>query len=138
MRPRTAFLAKVVFGAVFFVAAGSAAYALYSVTNKGTWPETWPKELDPLRRQSRTLKGPHAPQPHYEIPFANRRDFESAWPSLLKVQSKRAPIFLVRGPDSRLGIPIKAGVRIYAPPPQKENRLMPEEPLPGQTNPRAT
>jgi hypothetical protein len=134
MRPRTAFLSTVFFGAVFFVAAGSAAYALLGVTNRGTWPENWPKELEPLRKQSRTLTGPHAARPHYEIPFAKRADFESAWPHLLKVKSQKAPIILMRGPDSRFGFPVKAGVRIYAPPPQKGNRLMPEKPLPGQSN----
>ncbi len=134
MRPRTAFPATVFYGAVFFVAAGSAAYALLGVTNRGTWPENWPKELEPLRKQSRTLTGPHAARPHYEIPFAKRADFESAWPHLLKVKSQKAPIILVRGPDSRFGIPVKAGVRIYAPPPQQGNRVLPEEPLPGQSN----
>jgi hypothetical protein len=133
MRRRIAFLAV-----ILFVAVGSSVSALYGVTNKGTWPESWPKELDPLRKVSRTLTGPIAPRPHYEIPFAKREDFESAWPHLLKVASKGAPIILVRGPDSRLGIPVKAGVRIYAPPPQKGNRVMPEEPLPGQRDARET
>jgi hypothetical protein len=138
MRPRTAFLAIGLFVAGSFLAAASAAYALYSVANKGTWPETWPKELDPLRKQARTLIGPHAAQPHYEIPFTRREDFESAWPYLLKVKSPKAPIILVRGPNSGLGLPIRAGVRIAVPPPQKGNRLMPDEPLPGQSHPRAT
>jgi hypothetical protein len=138
MRPKAAFLATVLFVAGFFLAAWSAAYALYEVANKGTWPESWPRELEPLRKQARTSTGPRAARPHYEIPFAKREDFESAWPFLLKVKSKDAPVILVRSPDSRLGDPIKAGVRIYAPPPQKGSRVLPEEPLPGRRNPRET
>ncbi|HEY7088734.1 MAG TPA: hypothetical protein VH518_11635 [Tepidisphaeraceae bacterium] len=107
----------------------SAVFALYSVANEGTWPKSWPVELEPLRKQARTLVGPTIEQPHYEIPFSKREEFEAAWPHLLKVKSKGAPIFLVRAPDARLGMSIPAGVRIYAPP--KSNHAMPEEPLAG-------
>jgi hypothetical protein len=75
-----------------------------------------------------------APQPHYEIPFTNREQFESAWPHILKIKSKGAPVILVRGPNTRLGTRINAGVLIHSPPRQKGDRVMPEAPLPGQTN----
>jgi hypothetical protein len=128
MKRTTAFLAVIAFCAVC-----STVYALYSVTDKGTWPESWPKELEPLRKQSRTFNGPVAPQhKHYEIPFTKREDFESAWPHLLKVKSKGAPVFLVRGP-SRLG-GTKAGVWIHCPPVLAGNQVMPEAPLPGDPN----
>jgi hypothetical protein len=123
MKRTIAFLAAMVFCAVPSV------YALYSVSNEGQWPKSWPKELEPLRKQSRTLVGPMAPQPHYEIPFTKREDFESAWPHILKVKSKGAPVILLRGPDSRLGTKINAGVRIHCPPPQRGDRAMPEAPL---------
>jgi hypothetical protein len=32
-------------------------YADYSVWDKGMWPESWPKELEPLRKQARTFEG---------------------------------------------------------------------------------
>lgn len=123
--------------ATFFVvialcAASSAVFALYDVTDRGTWPKSWPAELEPLRKQSRTLEGPAVLRLHYEIPFTKREEFESAWPHLLKVKSKDAPVILVRGPDKRLGTTIDAGVRIYAPPRQKDDRPMPETPLPGE------
>lgn len=62
-------------------AACSTAYALYEVTNTGTWPKSWPAELEPLRKQSRTLVGPMAPHRHYAIRFTRREEFESAFPA---------------------------------------------------------
>jgi hypothetical protein len=37
---------------------------------------------------------------HYVIPFTKREEFESAWPHILKVKSKGAPIFLVSAPKT--------------------------------------
>ena len=76
----------------------SAVNADYSGWDKGIWPETWPKELEPLRGQSRTLEGPLVLYRFYHIPFTKREQFEAAWPHLLKVKSKGAPIILVRAP----------------------------------------
>ena len=53
---------------------------------------------------------------HYAIPFTTREEFQSAWPQLLKVKSKGAPIFLVRGPNFFLGERHKAGVVMHCPP----------------------
>jgi hypothetical protein len=131
MKRTTAFLAAIV-----CCAACSTVYALYEVTDGGTWPKTWPEELEPLRKQARTLTGPIFAQPHYEIPFTKREDFESVWTHLLKVKSKGAPVILVRAPDARLGMQLNAGVRIWSPPPQKEDRRLPETALPGRGNPR--
>jgi hypothetical protein len=127
MRPKIALLAAI---AVFAV--GSAIYADYAVAKKGEWPASWPKELEPLRKQSRTLEGPLVPRLHYEIPFTKREEFESAWPHLLKVKSRGAPVILLRGPDTWLGNKIAAGVRIHCPPGQTDKRANPEQPLTGQ------
>ena len=104
-----AVLAASAFGAVGLV------YADYGVTDRGTWPKSWPKELEPLREQARTFEGPLAPNQHYAIPFSKREEFESAWPHLLTVKSKGAGIVLVRGPNFFLG-ERKAGVVVHAPP----------------------
>ena len=37
--------------AIALYAAGCA-YALFTVSMKGEWPATWPKELEPLRKQA--------------------------------------------------------------------------------------
>ncbi len=91
-------------------------YADYTVFNSGTWPENWPKELEPLRKQSRTLEGPLQPLLHYAIPFTNPEEFEAAWPHLLKVKTKGAPLVLRRGPSFWLDDKKSAGVCIHTPP----------------------
>jgi hypothetical protein len=91
-------------------------YADYSVKDRGTWPASWPKELEGLRKQSRTLEGPLVSLLHYAIPFRNREAFEAAWPHLLKVKSQGAPIVLRRGPSFWLGNESNAGVCIHTPP----------------------
>jgi hypothetical protein len=101
--------------AIVFCAIGSA-YALYQVSEEGTWPKSWPKELEPLRKQSRTLVGPEVLNRHYAIRFTKREELESAWPHILSVKSKGAPIFLVRGPNFFLGGKTKAGVVVHCPP----------------------
>jgi hypothetical protein len=93
----------------------SIAYSDYSVTDKGTWPKSWPSELEPLRQQARTFEGPLAPDLHYAIPFTKRDEFESAWPHILKVK-KGARLVLRRGPNFFLGENAKAGVVIHTPP----------------------
>ncbi len=91
-------------------------YALYSVENRGAWPTDWPKELEPLRKQSRTLEGPKQSLLHYAIPFTKREEFESVWPQILKIKSKGAPIVLRHGPSFWLGEETNAGVCIHTPP----------------------
>jgi hypothetical protein len=120
-------------------AATSAAYALYSVNETGVWPTTWPKELEPLRRTSRTLVGPTVDNRHYQIPFTNREEFEAAWPHLLKVKSKGAPIILIRAPKTDFMDIKPAGVLIHTPPVDRDGKEMKAgEPIPAQANPRVT
>jgi len=121
-----------VLAAIAFCAVCSAVYAAYDVADKGTWPESWPKELEPLRKQSRTSVGPMVLNRHYQIPFTKREEFEAAWPHLLKVKSKGAPIILVRGPKTDFFAIKPAGVLIHSPPADTDKRADPEEPLPGE------
>ncbi|MHC4569570.1 MAG: hypothetical protein ACYTE3_27920 [Planctomycetota bacterium] len=106
---------RFVVAASIVVCAVSSVYALFSVGEYGEWPASWPKELEPLRKQSRTLSdGMHCLE-IYEIPFTDREQFESAWPHILKVKSNKAPLKLLSSPYHRTSVPIKAGVRILAP-----------------------
>ena len=98
------------------------AYADYRVTDSGTWPKSWPAELEPLRQQSSTLEGPLVLNLHYAIPFTNRAAFESAWPHILKVKSKEAQLILVRGPNFFLGDNRKAGVVVHCPPAAQDDK----------------
>jgi hypothetical protein len=132
MKTTHAFLA-----AITFCTVGSTAYALYEFSDKGEWPKSWPKELEPLRKRASTLVGPDVAFQHYQIPFTKREEFESAWPHLLKVKSKGAPIILVRGPKTDFMAIKPAGVLIHSPPPgQNENPRTPEAPIAGVTNVR--
>ena len=115
MRRTIVVLAVIVFCAV------SSVHAEYSVTSKGTWPKSWPEELEPLRKQASTFEGPRAADLHYAIPFTKRDVFESAWPHILKVKSKGTPVRLVRAPNFFLGAGVKAGVGVHGPPAGQEN-----------------
>jgi len=117
MNRTTAFLAAIAFCVV------GPAYAEYSVSNEGTWPKSWPKELEPLRNRSRTFDGGGMPAVViYEIPFTKQAEFESAWPHIVKLKSKGASLTLLRGrqlqPEYQVGTPISAGIRIFCPSPQ--------------------
>ncbi len=102
-----------VFVASIVLCTAEPVHALYSVANEGRWPKSWPRELEPLRKQSRTLVASWVAI--YEIRFTNRQEFESAWPHIVKLKSKGAPVTLLRGPHKKLGGTINAGVRIHAP-----------------------
>jgi hypothetical protein len=105
----------VLLAALVFCVAGPVS-ALYLVNDRGDWPQSWPNELEPLRKQSRTLVGPEPLDRHYAIRFTKRDEFESAWPHILDVNSKGAALVLVRGPNFFLGNDRKAGVVIHCPP----------------------
>ena len=119
----------IAFLAALAVCAVCSVYGDYRVSNKGTWPKTWPKELEKLRKQSRTLVGNIILLRHYEIPFTKREDFEAAWPHILKVKSKGAPVFLVGAPKKGFFHVEPAGVFIQSPPADAD-QANPEEPLP--------
>jgi hypothetical protein len=118
--------------AAFFVACS--VYADYSVCEKGMWPVSWPRELEPLRTQARTFEGPIVADRRYLIRFTKREEFEAVWPHLLKIKTKGAPIILVRGPKADFFEVRPAGVLIKSPPARTDN---PETALPGQMDVRA-
>ncbi|KAA5546922.1 hypothetical protein FYK55_00405 [Roseiconus nitratireducens] len=123
--------------ALALLAVGSTSFALYSVSETGTWPDSWPTELEPLRKQARTFIGPQLSFRHYAIRFSDRDAFEAAWPNLIKVKSRGAPIFLVREPNFFLG-ENTAGVVIHCPPEgQWDDPKTPEAPRKNDKNPRS-
>ena len=102
--------------------------------DKGDWPGSWPKELEPLRKQSRTLVGPMVEYRHYAIPFTKREEFEAAWPHLLKVKTKGHPSSCVRG--SELLPRQRPGRRPHQFPARRpDRRANPEAPRPGRHGP---
>jgi hypothetical protein len=129
MKRTTAVLATIA-----LVAVSSVTLALYEVSETGTWPTSWPKGLEPLRKQSRTLVGPQFAHSHYHIPFTKREEFEAAWPHFLKVKSKGAPIILVRAPKTDFFAIKPAGVLIHSPPEGTDRQKNPEGPIAGVEN----
>jgi hypothetical protein len=95
------------------LAVTSACLAMYSVSNKGRWPEAWPWPLEGLRGDARSYE--HDAEVIHEIPFADREQFESKWPFLLSVKTPHAPLKLLKSPDKWLGNAFVAGVRIRSP-----------------------
>ena len=92
------------------------AWADITVQDKGAWPKSWPAELEPLRKQSRTTEGPLGNFRYYAIRFTTREEFEAAWPHLLKVKGKDTYLVLTRGANVHLGDEAKAGVVFHGPP----------------------
>jgi hypothetical protein len=113
----------------------SAVFAEYSVWDKGIWPTSWPKELEPLRKRARTFEGPVQLTRLYLIPFTNREEFEAAWPYLLKAKTKGAPVILKRGPRTDFFAIDPAGVLIHQPPADIDRKAQPEAPLEGDMDP---
>ena len=107
----------IVYAVIALGFASSAAWAYWSVSDHGAWPQTWPKELEPLRAQSGTINGGIANLAIHHIPFKDRDSFEEAWPRIVSLKTKDAPIFLKRGstPHWHFG-PTKGGVMIHCPP----------------------
>ncbi len=104
----------ITFLAAFVFCTVGSVYALSVGGPGGTWPKSWPKELEPLRKQAWTWEHDFVGQ-SYDIPFANREEFESAWPHILKLKSKGTSITLMRGSHLRVESGKTAGVRIDPP-----------------------
>ncbi len=98
---------------VALTAAANGVFALFGVMSEGAWPKSWPKEFEPLRKQSRTLV--HSAFEIHEINITNRREFEIIWPHLLKFKSKGGTLTLHSSPNKKLGTTMKTGVRIISP-----------------------
>lgn len=94
--------------------------ALVGEYEQGMWPASWPKELEPYRKQAKTIMLAAANQEDvHEIRFENRGEFEKIWPTILKLKSGGAPLRL-----RSIEKPFKSGslfnneqpvVRIYGP-----------------------
>lgn len=119
--------------AVLAFLGAASAHAIWGVSDKGTWPATWPKELEPLRGQAKSYTGSLVNRTFHEIRFTTRDQFEAAWPHLLKIKTDKAPIFLSRSPVEYLG-PMESGVRVWMALPT--SKPMPPGPLAGVKNER--
>ena len=91
--------------ALFVVLFGALdARALIIPSNEGKWPATWPKELESLRKRSKTLDVATGIQEHiYTIPFETGEEFEKFWPILVALRTPGSPLTLSRAGQSDTG-----------------------------------
>lgn len=93
-------------------------FSRVAIVERGEWPDTWPKELEPYRDQAKTVQVGHGIHERvYEIRFTDREDFEKAWPHILAVKSKGAPLSLKGGPFwyDVSGSQVASGVMVLSP-----------------------
>src|SRR5882672_5398984 len=83
----------VIVAAIVLCTAGSV-YAISFGGPGGKWPKTWPKELEPLRKEAWTWEHGFGGM-SYDIPFATKEEFEAAWPHILTLKTKDARIYLL-------------------------------------------
>jgi hypothetical protein len=103
-----------VFVAAIIVCMAGSVYAISFGGPGGKWPKTWPKELEPLRKEAWTWEHGFGGM-SYDIPFATREEFEAAWPHILTLKAKDARIYLLRGSHLRVKEENSAGVRVVPP-----------------------
>jgi hypothetical protein len=78
-----------------FTLISASSIALITGRGEGNWPASWPKELEPYRKQAKTIELAAGNQENvYEIRFKNREEFEKLWSTILKLKDKGAPIRL--------------------------------------------
>jgi hypothetical protein len=111
----------IAFSAVIIVLSASVSFALIFTSDEGTWPDTWPTELEQFRRQSKSYNlSSGTEEDWHEILFQKREEFEEAWPLILKLKTKGAPLVIestqtshgVLDPIIQIG---KPGVRLRCP-----------------------
>jgi hypothetical protein len=94
-------------------------YAWIMISDKGTWPKTWPAALEPLREQARSMDVAHGIQQNeFEIVFKDREQFEKVWPAVLEVKSPGGVLILESLPSRSEAGPsslTQPGVRILTP-----------------------
>ena len=103
---------------VMSVLASSLCFGMMTWSDRGSWPDSWPKELERYRKQSKSYGVAHGIQENvYEIHFKKREEFERAWPHILKLKTKGGHLILERSPStySVSGSTAETGVRILWP-----------------------
>jgi hypothetical protein len=79
------------------IIASPAAFAAWSEVETGMWPKSWPKELEPLRQNARTIETATLIHENiYEIHFKDRDTFERSWPILVGLKSKNGLLTLFK------------------------------------------
>ena len=114
--------------AVMTVLITSFCFALVEFSNTGIWPDSWPKELERYRKQSKSFsRDLGIEETWHEIYFQKREEFEQAWPHILKLKAKGAPLILERSPSTHWPSTVETGVRIFCPSPPFSDPPWPDD-----------
>jgi hypothetical protein len=77
-------------------------WGMIMIHGRGTWPDSWPKELEPLRESAESYGvGMGTQEEMYEIPFQDRDEFERLWPVIQTLKSKGGTLTLISMNQSR-------------------------------------
>jgi hypothetical protein len=85
---------------------------------KGKWPGPWPKQLKEYQQQAMVIEiAEDIQETVFEISFEKRDEFEKAWPEILELKTRGAPLILEKGPSEYKisGTTVETGVRILWP-----------------------
>lgn len=106
-----------VFLTVIVMLCAATSLALMTVAEYGTWPDTWPEELEGYRKEAKTreyMSGMH--ETVYDMRFRAREDFEKAWAYIVSLKSKGGPLILDKAPSEYRSRQLTVGVYILSPP----------------------
>jgi hypothetical protein len=102
--------------AVFITA--SLTFASVITWRKGKWPGPWPKQLKEYQQKAVVIDvAEDIQETVFEISFEKREEFEKAWPEILELKTKGAPLILEKSPSKYniSGTTVETGIRILWP-----------------------
>ena len=106
---------NIIIGLVIIILMTSLTFASVITWRKGKWPGPWPKQLKEYRQQALVVEVTEEIQETvFELEFKKREEFEKAWPELVSLKSKGAPLILEKNPSKYdvSGTTAETGVRI--------------------------
>ena len=105
----------IIIGLVIIILTASLTFASVITWRKGKWPGPWPTQLKEYRQQALVVEVTEEIQETvFELEFKKREEFEKAWPELVSLKSKGAPLILEKNPSKYdvSGTTAETGVRI--------------------------
>ncbi len=105
----------IIIGLVIIVLTTSLTFASVITWRKGKWPGPWPKQLKEYRQQAVVIEvAEDIQETVFELEFKKREEFEKAWPEIINLKTKGAPLILEKSPSKYnvSGTTAETGIRI--------------------------
>jgi hypothetical protein len=91
---------NILIGFVVIIFTASLTFASVITWRKGKWPGPWPKQLKEYRQQAVVIEvAEDIQETVFELAFEKREEFEKAWPEIIKLKTKGAPLILEKSPS---------------------------------------